>query len=285
MEADVTHLVGAEHGANAPPSGLRIETATGHAAGTPAPASSRCRSEAQARQLVPEHPRGKSEQALLNVVQQAYICGGLNAQGRPVGRVARPHDLAFGGLTDRHGPRRTGAGVSDSPLGGRYPYLWLNAKIEKAGDGGRVRRKALVVVHGVHETGRREVLALDVREAETGAFWREFLRDLVRRGVQTTDATWRLSVVRGHRVVELRQSLPRGRGSGHNPPISPGVLAQLRCDHPGCVQVTRRSCPANYHRLGTLLRPSLGLANSPVESPEEGAAACRSSTSPTRREP
>ena len=40
-----------------------------------------------------------------------------------------------------------------------YLYLWLDAKVEKVRDGGRVRRKALVVAHGVHETGRREVLA------------------------------------------------------------------------------------------------------------------------------
>ena len=35
--------------------------------------------------------------------------------------------------------------------------------------------KALVVAHGVHETGRREILSIDVGEAETEAFWTEFL--------------------------------------------------------------------------------------------------------------
>ena len=69
------------------------------------------------------------------------------------------------------------------PLEGRYPYLWLDAKVEKVRDGGRVRRKCLVIAHGVHETGRREVIALDVGEAETEAFWREFLRVLVTRGL------------------------------------------------------------------------------------------------------
>jgi transposase-like protein len=60
--------------------------------------------------------------------------------------------------------------------------------IEKARDGGRVRRKCLVNAHGVnahgvHETGRREILSIDVGEAETEAFWREFLRGLVARGL------------------------------------------------------------------------------------------------------
>jgi putative transposase len=69
------------------------------------------------------------------------------------------------------------------PLQGRYPYLWLDAKVEKIRDGGRVMRKALVLAYGVHESGYREVIALDVGEAETEAFWRSFLRSLVQRGL------------------------------------------------------------------------------------------------------
>ena len=50
-------------------------------------------------------------------------------------------------------------------------------------DGGRVVNKALVIAHGVHETGRREILSIDVGEAETKAFWTGFLRGLVARGL------------------------------------------------------------------------------------------------------
>jgi putative transposase len=46
-----------------------------------------------------------------------------------------------------------------------------------------VVNKALVIAHGVHETGRREILSIDVGEAETEAFWTEFLRGLVARGL------------------------------------------------------------------------------------------------------
>jgi len=35
----------------------------------------------------------------------------------------------------------------------------------------------------VHETGRREILPIDVGKAETGAFWTGFLRRLVARGL------------------------------------------------------------------------------------------------------
>jgi transposase-like protein len=68
-------------------------------------------------------------------------------------------------------------------LEGAYPYLWLDAKVERVREPGGVRHKALVVAYGVHETGRREVIGIDVGEAETEAFWREFLRSLRTRGL------------------------------------------------------------------------------------------------------
>jgi transposase-like protein len=46
-----------------------------------------------------------------------------------------------------------------------------------------VQRKCVVIAHAVHETGRREIIGLDVGEAETEASWTEFLRSLVARGL------------------------------------------------------------------------------------------------------
>jgi putative transposase len=61
--------------------------------------------------------------------------------------------------------------------------VFVDAKVEKIRDGGRVARKCVVVAHAVHESGRREIIGLDVGAAETEAFWREFLRSLVARGL------------------------------------------------------------------------------------------------------
>jgi len=72
----------------------------------------------------------------------------------------------------------------ERPLEGRYPYLWPDAKVERVREPGGVRHKCLVVAYAVHESGRREVIGLDVGEAETEAFWREFLRSLRARGLQ-----------------------------------------------------------------------------------------------------
>jgi putative transposase len=128
-------------------------------------------------------PRRRSEQALLSVVQQAYVCGvstrrvdqlveslGLRISKSEVSRICEALDEHVEAFRTR-------------PLEGAYPYLFLDAKVEKVRDGGRVVAKALVIAHGVHETGRREILSIDVGEAETEAFWTEFLRGLVKRGL------------------------------------------------------------------------------------------------------
>jgi len=128
-------------------------------------------------------PRPRSEHALLAVVQQAYVCGvstrrvdqlveslGLRISKSDVSRVCEALDEHVEAFRTR-------------PLEGRYPYLFLDAKVEKVRDGGRVVNKALVIAHGEHETGRREILSIDVGEAETEAFWTDFLRGLVARGL------------------------------------------------------------------------------------------------------
>jgi putative transposase len=128
-------------------------------------------------------PRKRSEQALVSVVQQAYVCGvstrrvdqlveslGLRVSRSEVSRICSLLDEQVEAFRAR-------------PLEGRYPYLFVDAKVEKVRDGGRVQRKCVVVAHAVHETGRREIIGLDVGEAETETFWREFLRSLVKRGL------------------------------------------------------------------------------------------------------
>ncbi len=69
------------------------------------------------------------------------------------------------------------------PLDGSYPYLWLDAKIERVRETGGVRQRALVVAYAVSDSGVREVIGIDVGEAETEAFWTEFLFSLKARGL------------------------------------------------------------------------------------------------------
>jgi len=118
------------------------------------------------------------------VVQEAYVNG---VSTRKVDRLVEALGLAgvskdtvsrlCGGLDEQVTAFR------ERPLEAAYPYLWLDAKVEKVRAGGRVEHRALVVAYGVDQAGQREVIGLDVGAAETEAFWREFLRSLVRRGL------------------------------------------------------------------------------------------------------
>src|SRR4051794_33947227 len=185
MEAEVSELIGAEHGERSPE---RLTHRNGYRprrwdtrAGELELAIPKIRRGSYFPSFL--EPRRRSEQALVSVVQQAYVCG---VSTRKVDQLVE----LLGLRVSRSEVSRICAGLDEQveafrsrPLEGRYPYLWLDAKVEKVRAGGRVVRKCLVIAHGVHESGRREVLGLDCGECETEAFWREFLRSLVKRGL------------------------------------------------------------------------------------------------------
>jgi transposase-like protein len=87
-------------------------------------------------------------------VQQAYVCG---VSTRRVDQLVESLGLArlesevsrIAGLLDEQV-----TAFRERPLEGRYPYLFVDAKVEKVRDGGRVARKCVVIAHAVHETGR-----------------------------------------------------------------------------------------------------------------------------------
>lgn len=186
MEAEVSELIGAARGERAPEE--RLTQRNGYRA---RPWATRA---GELELAIPKlrrgsyfpsflEPRRRSEQALVSVVQEAYVAG---VSTRKVDQVVESLGLRI----SKSEVSRICAGLDEQvdafrnrPLEGRYPYLWLDAKVEKVRDGGRVVRKALVLAYAVHESGYREVIGLDVGEAETEAFWRSFLRGLVERGL------------------------------------------------------------------------------------------------------
>jgi len=186
MEAEVSELVGAARGERAPEerlthrNGYRMRTWATRA-GEIELAIPKIRRGSYFPSFI--EPRRRSEQALVAVVQEAYVAGvstrkvdqvveslGLRISKSEVSRICQGLDEQVEAFRSR-------------PLEGRYPYLWLDAKVEKVRDSGRVVRKCLVLAYGVHESGYREVIGLDVGECESEAFWRSFLRGLVKRGL------------------------------------------------------------------------------------------------------
>jgi transposase-like protein len=116
-------------------------------------------------------PRRPCEQAIVSVVMEAYVNG---VSTRKVDRLVE--QLGISSMSKdrvsalcRDLDERVTA-FRERPLEGAFPYLWLDAKHLKVRDRGSVRSKALVIAYAVHETGRREVIGIDIGEVESGAF-------------------------------------------------------------------------------------------------------------------
>lgn len=129
-------------------------------------------------------PRKRSEKALLAVVQTAYVKGvstrkvddllqalGLTGIDKSkVSRICKELDELVEGFRNRR-------------LEGEYPYLWLDALYLKVRQNHRIVNQAMVIAIGVRETGERDVLGFALGASEEEAFWLDFLRGLVRRGL------------------------------------------------------------------------------------------------------
>jgi putative transposase len=175
IEAEVAAQIGAELGERAPGSGRRSATATGGDAGTPASAKSSCRSpklrqgsyfrsapeprkalRASARRRRPGGLRQRREQAQVDrLVEQMGLRGMSKDQ---VSRPCRGLDEQVAAFRDARRWR------APTPTCG-----WTrrsSASASRAASG----RSVWVLAYAVQESGRREVLGLDVGEAETESF-------------------------------------------------------------------------------------------------------------------
>lgn len=129
--------------------------------------------------------RKRSERAMLAVVQQAYIQGvstrkvddlaqalGIDRlEKSQVSRICKELDQQVTAFRER-------------PLQNDYVYVWLDATYLKVRENGRVCGMAVVVAVGVTADGARDVLGFDIGLTESHAFWKEFLRSLVKRGLK-----------------------------------------------------------------------------------------------------
>jgi transposase-like protein len=108
---------------------------------------------------------------------------------------------------------------ADRPLEEEYPFLLADAMQLKIRRQGAVRSTQALIVVGISEEGRREILGLKVALRETEESWKELLRELKERGL---------------RRVELATSDAHG-----------GLEAALRAAFPGCIW---NRCQAHFRR-------------------------------------
>src|ERR687884_1540032 len=138
MEVEVSELIGAQHGERTPDRATHRNGYRGRRWDTRAGEIELAIPKLRRGSYFPTflEPRKRSEQALVAVVQEAYVAGvstrkvdqvveslGLRISKSEVSRICQGLDEQVDAFRNR-------------PLEGRYPYLWLDAKVEKVRDGG-----------------------------------------------------------------------------------------------------------------------------------------------------
>ena len=154
MELEARERAGAERYERSGGARRRIATATARGSGTRGWARSSWRSRSCAQGTLPAELPGAAEALRAGAAERGH--GGLrerrlDAQGRAAGRAARAW---------RACPRARSARICQAlderveafrsrPLEGAYPYLWLDARVERVREteAGMVRQKALLVAY------------------------------------------------------------------------------------------------------------------------------------------
>jgi putative transposase len=131
--------------------------------------------------------RRRSEQALIAVVQEAFING---VSTRKIERLARAmgiENISASQVSEFN--KELDAQVADfrtRPLEEEYPFLWIDALYQKVWVEGRVVSVAMMIACGVNPVGTREILAVEPMFDESEDSWRVFFRKLKTRGMKRT---------------------------------------------------------------------------------------------------
>lgn len=125
----------------------------------------------------------KVEQALKLALAEAYVQGVSTRKMKEITEELCGKEISstqvsrFAQVLDEEVER-----YKKRPLGS-YLYLFLDAQYEKVRHGGSVRSMAVLKAIGVTPEGLREVLSVSCSLSEAEVHWREFLEDLLKRGM------------------------------------------------------------------------------------------------------
>lgn len=143
--------------------------------------------------------RKRSEAALIDVVQEAFING---VSTRKIERLAKSlgvENLSASQVSEiNKGLDEQVEAFRSRPLDAEYPILWVDALYEKIRDDGKVISEAILVIYAVNLEGKREILAVEPMYEESEASWGSVFENLKARGLQRV---W-MVVADAHRGIQ-----------------------------------------------------------------------------------
>jgi putative transposase len=127
----------------------------------------------------------RSETALISLIQEAYVNG---VSTRKVERLAKAlgiEGLSAGQVSEiTKGLSQEVSQWRNRPLEAVYPVLWVDALYEKIRQDGRIISSAVLIIQGLSQAGKREILALEPMFEESEATWASVLDKLKARGLK-----------------------------------------------------------------------------------------------------
>ncbi|HXN05052.1 MAG TPA: transposase [Candidatus Acidoferrum sp.] len=129
-------------------------------------------------------PRRRHDWALLAAIRDAYVSGAATRHVEAMARV-----VGVDGVSDDdvvragHELDRQLQAFRTRSVSGAYPYVVIDAIAQSVRQRGRLASLSAMVAVGVAATGNREVLAIEVDEAEEPVAWLRLLTGLRDRGV------------------------------------------------------------------------------------------------------
>ncbi|MFY9295813.1 MAG: IS256 family transposase [Caldicoprobacterales bacterium] len=127
----------------------------------------------------------RSEAALINVIQEAYING---VSTRKIEKLAK--NLGIASISRSQVSQITKelndqvAAFRQRPLQETYPVLWIDSLYEKIRVGHQVKNLAVAVVVGLDENGKRDILAIEPMYEESETTYQSLFDNLKERGLK-----------------------------------------------------------------------------------------------------
>jgi putative transposase len=132
----------------------------------------------------------RSEKALVTAMMEMYLQGVSTRKVRAVTEELCGHQFSSSSISrivaqlDTELEQFAGRQLEDE-----YPYLVLDARYEKVREDGAVRSQAVLIAIGIDWEGRRNVLAVEMANRESGSSWKDLLTGLRKRGLRGVQLT------------------------------------------------------------------------------------------------
>lgn len=126
----------------------------------------------------------RSERALVATLAEMYVQGVSTRKVKAITEELCGHAFSASAVSAIN--KRLDVSLdafATRPLAEPFPYLILDARYEKVREGGVVTSQAVLIAVGIDWDGRRQILAVDMANRESGSSWKDFLLALRRRGL------------------------------------------------------------------------------------------------------